>query len=540
VSAEFPYLNKKLSPFEHQAAHLREHIESEYWALFWQTGACKTLPIIATAAHQYLRGNIELLVVFAPSTVHSNWVRREIPKTLDPKFPYAGYIWRGEHTVKAKKEREAFIAMRGKLKVVSINFEAISAHRTMQTNTAILFLAALMKAHRGKCMGVVDEADGIGDFKATRTSRILKFAPHFKIRRIATGTPNTESAFQLYSQSEFLQHGLLGYNSYESFEITHGIFKMRKFGKGKEFRMCVGYRGMDYLREKVKAFSSVVRKSDCMDLPDKLFERRSVELTVEQKSAYAQMCELLIHEVKNLEGATEYAMAKNALHKLRKLHEVVLGFARVEVPYTGDPEKKPKNPVYKTLPLTTNRPKVLLEILDGLEGKALVFTDCVPALEQLVTLMREKYGEKAVGAIYGKVTGVARDEVIDAFEDLSSEMRFIVLNQKTGGIGITLIAAQTVIFYSNGYSLRMRIQSEDRAHRGGQTKNVTYIDMVAEDTVDEKVLDLFEHKIDIASQILPLFDVFLGKRILTPDERAALQAAKYDATMDLYSELLEG
>lgn len=535
LNAEFPYLHPNFTPYEHQAEHVREHAMDEYHGLGWETGSCKTGPLIMTAAHHYLLGNIELLVVFAPNTVHSNWIRREIPKTLDPNFPLVTYLWRGEDTKKSEKERAEFIAARGKLKVVSINFEAMSAHSKMAKNRAIIFLAKLLKAHEGKIMGVVDESDGIGDPKATRTIRVLKFATHFRYRRIASGTPATESPFQLYSQSEFLKPGLLGYPDYDTFTLLHGIFKSKKFGERREFVMCVGYKGLPIIREKIKKFMSFKKKADCLDLPPKSYSVRSVELTPEQRTAYTQMKELLLHEVVNTEGMTEIAIAKNALHKLRKLHDVVLGYARVEVPYTGPTDQRPPKPVYKVLTLPHNRIKVLDATIATLEGNVLIFTDCLPALKEVVAHLEATHGVDAVRACYGGVKGVARDDNIDAYENPNSPVRFLVANQKTGGVGLTMVSSKTVIFYSNGYSLRMRIQSEDRAHRGGLKHPVLYIDIVAEGTVDEKVLTAFENKVDVASQIVPLYDYFMGDKILTPEEREAL-AGRF-TTEDIFASM---
>ena len=79
---------------------------------------------------------------------------------------------------------------------------------------------------------------------------------------------------------------------------------------------------------------------------------------------------------------------------------------------------------------------------------------------------------------------------------------FIVDTTQTGGYGITLTQANTVIYYSNGYDLEKRLQSEDRAHRIGQTKSVTYVDLIAEDTVDEKIVKALRDKINIASEVL--------------------------------------
>ena len=82
------------------------------------------------------------------------------------------------------------------------------------------------------------------------------------------------------------------------------------------------------------------------------------------------------------------------------------------------------------------------------------------------------------------------------------ECRFLVGTPSTGGYGITLTAANTVIYYSNGYDLEKRLQSEDRAHRIGQKKPVTYVDLIAEDTVDENIVKSLRKKINIASEVL--------------------------------------
>ena len=91
---------------------------------------------------------------------------------------------------------------------------------------------------------------------------------------------------------------------------------------------------------------------------------------------------------------------------------------------------------------------------------------------------------------------------MENFQDRHSDLRFLVGHPKTGGYGLTLTAASTVIYYSNSYDLELRLQSEDRAHRIGQTNKVTYIDLIAPDTVDQKIVGALRDKISIADQIL--------------------------------------
>ena len=107
-----------------------------------------------------------------------------------------------------------------------------------------------------------------------------------------------------------------------------------------------------------------------------------------------------------------------------------------------------------------------------------------------------------MGTYYGDVSQERREEVINRFQNLDDPLRFFIGNTQTGGYGITLTAASTVIYYSNNYDLEKRLQSEDRAHRIGQVNKVTYIDIVCERTVDEKIVKALRQKQSIAQTVL--------------------------------------
>ena len=115
--------------------------------------------------------------------------------------------------------------------------------------------------------------------------------------------------------------------------------------------------------------------------------------------------------------------------------------------------------------------------------------------------IEKEYGEGSVVDYYGLTPQEDRQPNIKRFQD-DPKCRFIVGTPSTGGYGITLTAANTVIYYSNGYDLEKRLQSEDRAHRIGQKKSVTYVDLMADDTVDEKIVQALRKKINIASEVL--------------------------------------
>ena len=116
--------------------------------------------------------------------------------------------------------------------------------------------------------------------------------------------------------------------------------------------------------------------------------------------------------------------------------------------------------------------------------------------------MAKKYGDDSVACYYGNTPQDERQDIVEKFQDPENPLRFFVGQPRTGGYGITLTAASTVVYYSNSYDLEIRIQSEDRAHRIGQKKSVTYIDLVSPKTIDEKILGALKAKIDLAGQVL--------------------------------------
>ena len=135
------------------------------------------------------------------------------------------------------------------------------------------------------------------------------------------------------------------------------------------------------------------------------------------------------------------------------------------------------------------------------EGKAIIWAHWQADIKNIIKEIKKVHGPCSVVDYYGLTPQDQRDKNREAFQN-DSEVRFIVGTPQTGGYGITLTAANTVIYYSNGYDLEKRLQSEDRAHRIGQHKPVTYVDILAEETVDEKIVKSLRKKINIASEVL--------------------------------------
>jgi len=152
--------------------------------------------------------------------------------------------------------------------------------------------------------------------------------------------------------------------------------------------------------------------------------------------------------------------------------------------------------------LPNNRIKELLNVIEETDGKIIIWANYRHDIEAIKLALSKEYGMNAIGTYYGDTDGDERKRVLEEFQKPDSEMRFFVGNPSTGGYGLTLTAAATMVYYSNSFDLEKRLQSEDRAHRIGQTKNVTYIDLIAPGTVDEKIVKALRDKIDIATQVL--------------------------------------
>jgi SNF2 family DNA or RNA helicase len=252
----------------------------------------------------------------------------------------------------------------------------------------------------------------------------------------------------------------------------------------RAFQEITGYRRLDELNQKLDRFSNRTLKEDCLDLPDKMYIRRDVALTDEQKSLYTQMKKLALAKLENGELAT----TASVLTQIMRLQQICCGHLQ---PDEGDIQ-----------PVESNRLKELLEITDELQGKAIIWATYTHDIQQIAEALRHRFGPEAVATYYGETPQDERQETVNRFQDKDNPLRFFVGQPRTGGYGITLTAANTMIYYSNSYDLEIRLQSEDRAHRIGQSNKVTYIDLVSPRTIDEKILKTLRNKINLAGQVL--------------------------------------
>jgi len=465
----------KTEPYEHQLEALKRSWNKREYAYFMEMGTGKSKVLIDNIALLYDKGGINAAIIVAPKGVYRNWSGKEIPAHMpDHVERYIG-VWNPAPTVKQKAELMKLFEVSPELKILIINVEAFS------TKKGVAFVEKFILAHN--TLIAVDESTTIKNPKAQRTKNLLKLAINTKYRRILTGFPVTQSPLDLYSQSAFLSTQLLGYSSFYSFQNRYAKVINRNMGQ-RTFRQVVGYQNLEELTDNVSEFSYRVLKKECLDLPDKVYQRREVELTPEQKKVYKQLKDYAIAQLES----SELVSVTSVLTQILRLHQVVCGFVKHD---QGD-EVEIKN----------NRLDSLLDVLAETQGKVIIWANYQYDIKRILKTLQDTVGTEAVATYYGETLDEDRQQIIKSFQDPDSPLTYLISNVQTGGYGITLTEASTVIYYSNNYDLEKRLQSEDRAHRIGQTNKVTYIDLVAKGTVDEKIVKALRNKLDLAQEVL--------------------------------------
>jgi SNF2 family DNA or RNA helicase len=467
----------KTKPFKHQEEVLENSWQRPYYGLFMEMGLGKSKVIIDTIGKLKLKFEIDSVMIVAPKGVYDNWVKQEIPNHLPDEFERFIVRWQPNNSkiFQDSMQQLVFHTMAG-IKFFVINVEAFSTDRGKKA--AYYFL----KKNPDNMM-VIDESTTIKNRKASRTKNLLQLSKYAKYKRILTGSPVTKSPMDLYSQCAFLDGAALDQPSYFTFQNRYAVVQKRYMG-ARSFNEITGYRRLDELNEKLNKFSVRVLKEDCLDLPEKIYVKRNVPLTAEQTKLYAQMKQYALAKL----DRDQLATTSSVLTQIMRLQQICCG-------YLMSDEGQLKV-------LDNNRMTELLAAIEECSGKIIIWCNYTHDIKEIEKALSSKYGGDSVATYYGETKQEDRQATVDKFQDMNNPLRFFVGQPKTGGYGITLTAANTMIYYSNSYDLEIRLQSEDRAHRIGQKKAVTYIDLIVENTIDEKIVKSLREKIDLAGQVL--------------------------------------
>ena len=469
--------NFKLKPFKHQHDALKKSWHLKEYALFCEMGTGKSKILIDTIGLLFQNKKISGAVVVAPKGVFKNWQMKEIPEHLPDEIAEQTdvILWNSAPTKKNLAALEEAFRKDDRLKILIINVEAFSSEK------ATAFTQNFLKSRA--CLIAVDESTTIKNMKANRTKNLVKVGKVADYRRILTGSPITKSPMDLYTQCAFLTPNLLGFPSFYAFQNRYAKIIRRTMG-AHSFNQVVGYQNLDELSSRLDGFSFRVLKKDCLDLPEKIYTRRLVELTDEQKHLYKQIRDNAVA----LLGKGEMVTAQNILTQILRLQQICSGFLKSD---TGEIRH-----------LSENKLSELTEVLEEVDGKVIIWAVFVEDLMRIKNHLNKEYGAGSAEVYYGATTSDERQDMVKNFQNPEHPLRFFVGQSRTGGYGLTLTEATCVIYYANSFDLEVRMQSEDRAHRIGQKNNVTYVDLVTENTVEEKILKALRDKINIATEVL--------------------------------------
>ncbi len=463
----------KTKPYAHQMTALEKSWNQETFAYFMEMGTGKTKVLIDNLAMLYDKGKVNGALIIAPKGVVGTWYNNELPTHLPNHINNETVLWKAAITKKQQEKLDTLFQPGEDLHILIMNVEAFS------TTKGVNFANKFLSSHRS--LMAIDESTTIKTPTAKRTKNILKLAEAAIYRRIMTGSPVTKNPLDLFTQCDFLSPWLLDFTSYYAFRNRYAEMKTLHM-HGRQVQVVNGFKNLGELSDKLKGFSYRVLKEDCLDLPDKIFIKREIQLTPDQRKLYDQMKKEAIAILKGKQSTTV-----NTLTQLMRLQQITCGH------FTADDGA--------TQPIPNNRITELMDVLEETEGKAIIWAHYQYDITAIINAVVKKYGPRSIVDYYGLTPQEERQPNIKRFQD-DPECRFIVGTPSTGGYGITLTAANTVIYYSNGYDLEKRLQSEDRAHRIGQKKSVTYVDLMADDTVDEKIVQALRKKINIASEVL--------------------------------------
>ena len=476
---DYPHV---IEPFEHQKQHLEKHVEAKAWGLLWEQGTAKTKPIVDTAAYLFINEKIDALIVVAPPGVERNWNTDEIPKHMPPEIALDVMVGVFQTAKKGTKAHQrlmnALLAWDG-LSVLLISYNAFMTKEGKETVRSFL--------RKRKVLYVLDEAHNIKTPNAKRTKSIVASGKYAPYRRILTGTPVAVGPFDLYSQIRFLDeffwknkgiHGSVEFRQHFGRWFTRADCQ-RLHGYDPGYDKLLEYQNIDQLKEWLKEISDRVLKDDVLDLPPKLYSKRYFDMSREQKVAYETLEEELMLEV-----GDDIITAELPIVKLLRFQQITCNYVPV-----GEDEPvhmfSDKNP----------RLNVMEGIRDETHHPVIVWARFKHDVDQIMDLL----GNEAV-----RYDGSVDDDEAErnklAFQ--AGDAKWFVGTAQKGGPGLTLTQAKTMVYYSNSFRLIDRLQSEDRAHRAGMDEHpVNYIDIVANDTVDERIVDNLRNKRDIAVEI---------------------------------------
>lgn len=478
--SEYPHV---MPPFSHQKSHLENRLYEKSWGLLWEQGTSKTKPIIDTACILYSEGKINGMLVVAPPGVERNWNTDEIPKHLPSEYALDVRV---QVFKTAKKATQAHKRAMNSLFTHDGLSVLLMSYNGFMTKEGKELVWKFLKNR--KTLYVLDEAHNIKTPNAKRTKSIIASSKYADYRRILTGTPVSVGPFDLYSQIKFLDewfwknkgiHGTVEFRQFFGRWFTAADCKTLH-GYDPGYDQLIEYQNLDKLADWLTEISDRVLKDDVLDLPPKLYSKRYFEMSKEMRAAHDELNEELMLEI-----GDHVVIAELPIVKMLRLQQISCNYVPVNIdePVHMFSEKNP-------------RLNVLEDIDSGVHHQGIIWARFRHDIDQIMDLL----GKDAV-----RYDGAVDDDQAErnklAFQ--AGDAKWFVGNAQKGGSGLTLTQAKTMVYYSNSFRLIDRLQSEDRAHRGGMDNHpVNYIDIMSDSPIDEHIVSNLRAKKDVSAEIM--------------------------------------
>ena len=464
--------NYKTKPYKHQEDALEKSYNKKNYAYFMEMGCGKSKVLLDNIAWLYIKKEIDTAIIVAPKGVYRNWEVSEIPTHFLDEIDKDVYIWNSSPNKSQEKELVRGTQDRTKLRILLINVEGFATPKVKKYIHAF--------TQNCKFMLAVDESTTIKNLKAKRTKALIAFGQKASYKRILTGSPVTKSPLDLFSQCSFMSNQLLGFASYFAFQGRYAVTRTQQMG-AHSFQQIIGYRNLEELSTKLNSFSFRVTKDQALDLPDKIYTTREVSLSTEQLQHYTSLKKNAVTMIDD-----ELISATEVMTQLLRLQQVLCGYLKTD---DGN-----------IIDIKNNRMDALFETIEEMDGKVIIWSRFRKDIISIAAKLAKKYGHGSVVNFFGDTSDADRKSAVQNFQ--FGDARFFVANPQTAGFGLTLTAATNVIYYANDFNLETRVQSEDRCHRIGQNKSVTYVDLLCRGTIDEYIVKSLKAKINLASASL--------------------------------------
>lgn len=477
----------RTEPMRHQLAAVNMSLHEPFYAYLMEQGTGKTKVVIDRVQNLFAQNKLDAFLILAPNGVHANWITEQfVDHFRADLFPLHAVVFRSGASSKAYKASiEELFAPRDptkrRLTVLSVNIESLAL-----SASAYALCQKFLKHYPNRAFIALDESSGIKSPGITTSKRAHTLRQLAAYRAIMTGTEVTQGPLDFYSQFQFLYPGLLGCPNFATFKAHYAEWRERVVGapgqKQRKYNELVRYKNLEQLKARVAKYSFQIRKKDCLDLPEKVYQTRPLVMGAEQRAVYNTVRQRVLAELglDARSGGMQSITTQHVLTKSIRLSQIAGGFATLD-----DGTVKP---------LPNAKLAALLAQIEEIpaDAQVIIWARFVAELNAICAAL----GDANCAKYWGEIGKADRIEGVEEFK--AGTRRFMVAQQRAGGKGHTWIQGTFVIYYSNTFSWEDRSQSEDRAHRIGQTKNVTYIDLIAEDTIDAKIIKALKFKKDVA------------------------------------------